>query len=87
VLGGDGGQPCGLLGRRRTGGPGQDRRVGRSRHLLDEQERLLEVAEDIARSLPRRERWLLVNHRLSRRIIEAHREWLDGVEAELDDGG
>jgi hypothetical protein len=31
-----------------------------------------------------RERYLLLNHRLARRIVEAHTDWLDDVERELE---
>jgi hypothetical protein len=44
---------------------------------------MLDEGEAIARSLPHRQRWLLLNHRLSRRLIEAHRAWLDEIDAEL----
>jgi DNA-binding PadR family transcriptional regulator len=57
---------------------------------LDEQLRTLDDAEEIARTLPHRERWLLLNHRLSRRVVEAHRLWLDEIEEALvttADGG
>jgi DNA-binding PadR family transcriptional regulator len=43
----------------------------------------LDTAEEIAHALPRRERYLLLNHRLARRIVEAHADWLDEVEREL----
>lgn len=43
----------------------------------------LDVGEAMAATLPHRERYLLLNHRLARRIVEAHREWLDEVEREL----
>ena len=44
----------------------------------------IDAGEEIARTLPRRERYLLLNHRLARRIVEAHAEWLDEVERELE---
>jgi hypothetical protein len=40
------------------------------------------VAESVATTLPRREPYLLLNHRLARRIVKAHSEWLDEVERE-----
>jgi DNA-binding PadR family transcriptional regulator len=43
----------------------------------------IDVGEEIAHAFPRRERYLLLNHRLARRIVEAHAEWLDEVEREL----
>ena len=43
----------------------------------------LEVGEALAPSLPHREEALLLNHRLSRRLVQAHLDWLDEVEREL----
>jgi len=43
----------------------------------------LDVGEAVAATLPHRERYLLLNHRLARRILDAHLEWLDEVEAAL----
>jgi PadR family transcriptional regulator AphA len=43
----------------------------------------IEAAEAIAHTMPRRERYLLLNHKLARRVVEAHAEWLDEVEREL----
>ena len=42
-----------------------------------------EAAEAIAGTIPGRERYLRLNHRLARRIVEAHTDWLDEVEREL----
>ncbi|HVW17527.1 MAG TPA: PadR family transcriptional regulator [Solirubrobacteraceae bacterium] len=39
--------------------------------------------EQRAAALPHRERMLHINHRLARRMVEAHRLWLDEVEQEL----
>jgi hypothetical protein len=50
---------------------------------LDEIDASLDAAEEIARGLPHRERYLLLNHRLARRLVEAHREWLEEAEREL----
>ena len=50
---------------------------------LDEIDRLLDEAEAIAHDLPQRQRWLEVNHRLSRRVVEAHRQWIAEAEALL----
>jgi DNA-binding PadR family transcriptional regulator len=50
---------------------------------LDEQDRQLDSAEQEAAGVPHRERWLRLNHRLARRLVAAHREWLDEVEREL----
>ena len=43
----------------------------------------LDVADAVARTIPHRERYLLLNHRLARRIVQAHADWLDEVEEEL----
>ena len=40
----------------------------------------LDTAEAEAAALPSRKEYLLLNHRLARRIVEAHAEWLDEVE-------
>ena len=43
----------------------------------------LDAAESIAGTIPSRERYLRLNHRLARRIVEAHTAWLEEVEREL----
>lgn len=43
----------------------------------------LDVAEAMAATIPHRERYLLLNHRLARAILRVHSEWLDDVEREL----
>jgi DNA-binding PadR family transcriptional regulator len=43
----------------------------------------LDTGEEIARTLPNRERYLLLNHDLARRVVDAHEAWLDKVEREL----
>jgi DNA-binding PadR family transcriptional regulator len=53
------------------------------RAVLDELDASLDAAEEVARDIPHRERYLMVNHRLARRIVAAHREWLDEAEREL----
>ena len=65
---------------------GEERVLASLRGLHDELADLrarLGVAEDVARTLPHRERYLLLNHSLARRIVDAHAEWLDEVEREL----
>jgi PadR family transcriptional regulator, regulatory protein AphA len=42
-----------------------------------------DAAEAIATTIPHRETYLRLNHRLARRIVEAHSDWLDEVEREL----
>ena len=43
----------------------------------------LDVAEEIAHTIPQKERYLLLNHALARRIVDAHADWLEEVEREL----
>ena len=40
-------------------------------------------AEEIATTLPHRERYLRLVHRLGRALLDAHERWLDDVEREL----
>ena len=54
---------------------------------LAELRRRLDTAVEIARTLPHRERYLLLNHSLARRIVDAHAEWLDEVERTLTSRG
>jgi PadR family transcriptional regulator AphA len=56
------------------------------RPQIEDQLRWLDRAEEIAAELPHRERYLRLNHRLSRRIMTAFLEWLDDVERELGKG-
>ena len=44
----------------------------------------LDIAEAAAEALPHRRRYLLAGHRLSRRLLEVHLEWLDEIERELE---
>jgi hypothetical protein len=53
---------------------------------LDEVAAQLEEAERLAATFPHRERYLRHLHALGRRIVAAHREWLDEVERDLDSG-
>jgi PadR family transcriptional regulator, regulatory protein AphA len=43
----------------------------------------LDAAEAAAAALPHRQRYLALNHRLARRIVAAHADWLDEIEREL----
>jgi DNA-binding PadR family transcriptional regulator len=44
----------------------------------------LDVAEAAAETLPHRRKYLMMGHRLSRRLLEVHLEWLDEIERELE---
>jgi PadR family transcriptional regulator, regulatory protein AphA len=43
----------------------------------------LDAAEAIAATIPTREKYLLLNHRLARHIVQAHTDWLNEIEREL----
>ena len=43
----------------------------------------LDAAEEIATTIPGRTDYLLLNHALARRIVQAHADWLDDVERKL----
>ena len=47
----------------------------------------LDVADAVAQTLPQRQRYLRLVHGLGRRLLAAHLDWLDEVEAELGRGG
>jgi PadR family transcriptional regulator AphA len=46
----------------------------------------LDEAEAAAENLPHRRKYLLMGHRLNRRLLEVHLEWLDEIERELESG-
>jgi hypothetical protein len=43
----------------------------------------LDLADDRADNIPHRAKYLHLNHRLARRILDCYDEWLDDVEREL----
>ena len=43
----------------------------------------LDIGEAVAATLPHRERYVLLVHKLGRGLLRAHEEWLDDVEREL----
>ena len=45
--------------------------------------RRLDVAESVAGTIPHREKYLRLNHRLARKLLAAHEEWIADVEREL----
>lgn len=53
------------------------------RQELDELDELIDTGEEAAAALPHREKYLLINHRLARRLVAAHRDWVAEVEREL----
>ncbi len=54
------------------------------RQELDELDTSLDDSEAVAATLPHREKYLRINHRLARRLVAAHRDWIAEVERELD---
>jgi hypothetical protein len=53
------------------------------REEIAEQERRLDDALEIAATLPEREPFLRINHRLARAFLRAHLDWLEAAEHEL----
>jgi DNA-binding PadR family transcriptional regulator len=56
--------------------------AGLRREIAAQREQF-EVADDVAETLPHRERYLRLVHSLGRALLEAHEAWLDEVEREL----
>ncbi|HTZ05004.1 MAG TPA: PadR family transcriptional regulator [Gaiellaceae bacterium] len=50
---------------------------------LEAQRARFDTADEIASTLPHRERYLRLVHRLGRALLETHERWLDEVEREL----
>jgi len=44
----------------------------------------LDAADEAAHTLPHREKYLLLNHRLAGRVLDAYEQWLDEIELELN---
>jgi hypothetical protein len=57
--------------------------LGALRGQIAELSAQLDLAEEIAHAIPHKERYLLLNHALARRIVDAHADWLDEVERKL----
>ena len=51
---------------------------------LDDLRSRLDVADEVAETLPHRAKYLRLNHHLARRVVDAYEEWLGDVERELD---
>lgn len=51
---------------------------------LNELQENLTGAEERTNTIPHRAKYLHLNHRLSRRILDTYAEWLDEIERELD---
>ncbi len=47
----------------------------------------LDIAEEVARTLPHRERYLRLVHSLGRALLRVHEEWAEEVERELGTSG
>jgi DNA-binding PadR family transcriptional regulator len=50
---------------------------------IDDERARLREAEEIAATLPHRERYLRLVHRFGHLLLDAHEEWLDEIEREL----
>jgi hypothetical protein len=53
------------------------------RHEIDLLDAQLTDSEHRAQLIPHRTRHLMLSHRLARKLLTAHREWLDELEVEL----
>jgi hypothetical protein len=62
-----------------------ERSLAALREPIAEAYAALDKAGAVAAELSHRERVLTINHRLARRILDAHAAWLDEAEAELRD--
>jgi DNA-binding PadR family transcriptional regulator len=58
--------------------------IAAMRTELDELDEQLDQAEAVAGTLPHRAKYLRINHRLARRLVSAHREWIAEIERELE---
>jgi DNA-binding PadR family transcriptional regulator len=56
----------------------------RMREDIADLRRRLEDADDAAHTLPHREKYLRLNHRLAGRVLDAYEQWLDEIELELN---
>jgi DNA-binding PadR family transcriptional regulator len=74
-----------LLATDLTGEPAARSSLLAMRAELAEARRELDEAVARAESIPHRRKYLLLNHVLARRIVDAYDEWLDDVERELSD--
>jgi PadR family transcriptional regulator AphA len=69
---------------------GEEKAVASLRAMRDEIVDLsarLDVGDAVAETLPHRRKYLNLNSRLARKLLEAHREWLDEIEQELGSPG
>ncbi len=57
--------------------------LGALREEIGEISARLDAAEAVATTIPSRTDYLLLNHGLARRIVQAHADWLDEVERKL----
>jgi len=53
------------------------------RQDLDDLRARLDVADEVAATLPHREKYLRLNHGLARKVLAAYDDWLDEVDREL----
>jgi DNA-binding PadR family transcriptional regulator len=54
------------------------------REDIAELRRRLDDADEAAHTIPHREKYLLLNHRLAGRVLDAYKQWLDEIELELN---
>ena len=72
-----------LLAADLVGEPPVRESISALRAELDELDALVNEGEATAGAIPHREKYLLINHQLARRLVAAYRDWIDDVEREL----
>jgi hypothetical protein len=53
------------------------------REQIDELSVSLAQGVEVAQQVPERARYLILSHSLAKRLLDAHRDWIDDVEREL----
>ena len=72
-----------LLAADLVGEPPVRESISSLRSELDELDALVDEGEATAGAFPHRQKYILINHRLARRLVAAYRDWIDDVEREL----
>jgi DNA-binding PadR family transcriptional regulator len=75
-----------LLAADLVGEPAVRRNLLALREELAELQSRIDAGDEAAGTLPHREKYLRLNHRLARRVVDAYDEWLDEIERELEEG-
>jgi DNA-binding PadR family transcriptional regulator len=63
--------------------PVRESLLGMRDEIADLRSRLVD-ADEAAQALPHRQKYLLLNHRLAGRVLDAYEQWLDEIQLELN---